>query len=52
MSISKAYSAWAASYDSDHNFTRDLDGEVTRDLFAGQRVPFRVWQLLVPASSQ
>jgi SAM-dependent methyltransferase len=39
MSISKAYSAWAASYDADRNLTRDLDEEVTRQLLGGDRIP-------------
>ncbi len=30
MSIRKAYTEWATSYDSDRNLTRDLDQEVTR----------------------
>lgn len=28
MSIQEAYNLWAASYDNDHNFTRDLDQQV------------------------
>lgn len=37
MSIQKAYSHWARTYDSDRNLTRDLDRAVTRQTFAGQR---------------
>ncbi|MDX2117979.1 MAG: class I SAM-dependent methyltransferase [Planctomycetota bacterium] len=35
--IDNAYDRWAASYDADFNRTRDLDGAVMRDTFAGQR---------------
>lgn len=37
MSIRKAYSHWAPSYDFIRNLTRDLDQLVTRETFAGQR---------------
>lgn len=39
MSIAEAYSAWAASYDSDRNLTRDLDAEVTRRTLGYDRIP-------------
>ncbi|WP_210545319.1 bifunctional 2-polyprenyl-6-hydroxyphenol methylase/3-demethylubiquinol 3-O-methyltransferase UbiG [Rhodoferax sp. PAMC 29310] len=39
MSISRAYSAWAANYDADPNLTRDLDEEVTRRLLGDDRIP-------------
>lgn len=35
--IRQAYDQWAASYDSDRNLTRDLDGQVTRTLLEGRR---------------
>src|SRR5712692_9637188 len=31
MDIHAAYSDWSATYDLDHNRTRDLDQQVTRD---------------------
>ena len=37
-SIAEAYGHWAASYDADHNRTRDLDGEVMRQLHESRRV--------------
>lgn len=37
MSISKAYSNWSTTYDSDRNLTRDLDGVVTRQAIGGNR---------------
>lgn len=37
MSIQEAYDNWAATYDSDRNLTRDLDGVVTRSSLAGFR---------------
>ena len=39
MSIANAYSAWSVSYDSDRNWTRDLDAEVTRHLLTGISFP-------------
>ena len=39
MSIANAYSAWSVSYDSDRNWTRDLDAEVTRRLLTGNSFP-------------
>lgn len=33
MTIANAYTAWAASYDTDRNLTRDLDADMTRKLF-------------------
>jgi malonyl-CoA O-methyltransferase len=39
MNIEDAYSAWAASYDSDRNLTRDLDAEVTRSLVGPGPIP-------------
>lgn len=35
--IRHAYNQWAASYDSDRNLTRDLDGQVTRALLEGRQ---------------
>lgn len=35
--IRHAYNQWAASYDSDRNLTRDLDGQVTRALLEGHQ---------------
>jgi ubiquinone/menaquinone biosynthesis C-methylase UbiE len=37
MSIRKAYTSWAATYDSDRNLTRDLDQLITRNTLAQQR---------------
>lgn len=37
MSISDAYSQWAATYDTDRNLTRDLDQDVTRETLAQGR---------------
>lgn len=37
MDIQASYTDWAATYDSDRNLTRDLDGAVTRELLAGRR---------------
>jgi ubiquinone/menaquinone biosynthesis C-methylase UbiE len=37
MSVSDGYDAWAASYDSDRNLTRDLDEEATRTTLADLR---------------
>jgi malonyl-CoA O-methyltransferase len=37
MSISEAYSQWAATYDSDRNLTRDLDQVVTRETLSHSR---------------
>jgi malonyl-CoA O-methyltransferase len=42
MSIPEAYSAWAPSYDSNRNLTRDLDATVTRRLLKDNRVPVMV----------
>ncbi len=36
MSIQDAYNAWSDSYDTDENFTRDLDQKVTREALASQ----------------
>lgn len=35
MNPQQAYDAWASSYDSDRNLTRDLDAQVTRQMLAG-----------------
>ncbi|MDX1762503.1 MAG: methyltransferase domain-containing protein, partial [Christiangramia sp.] len=32
MSIEKAYDHWSSQYDSNKNKTRDLDGQVTRNV--------------------
>jgi malonyl-CoA O-methyltransferase len=37
MSIQNAYNDWSETYDSDENFTRDLDGQVTREALANQQ---------------
>lgn len=37
MNVLAAYAEWSDTYDSDRNLTRDLDEEVTRRTFAGQR---------------
>jgi malonyl-CoA O-methyltransferase len=37
MSIREAYNAWAATYDTDRNLTRDLDQMVTRNMLAHTR---------------
>ena len=37
MNIQDAYNQWAETYDSDINFTRDLDQKVTQIIFEGQR---------------
>lgn len=37
-SVAAAYEQWAQTYDTDHNRTRDLDAEVTRQLLANVRV--------------
>ena len=37
MSIRQAYDDWSSSYDTDENLTRDLDGQITRELLANQR---------------
>ncbi|MCB9455882.1 MAG: class I SAM-dependent methyltransferase [Anaerolineaceae bacterium] len=37
MHISDAYTQWAATYDTDHNLTRDLDATMTRQALSGQR---------------
>lgn len=34
MTIQDAYNLWAATYDTDRNLTRDLDGRVTREVLA------------------
>ena len=34
MTIRDAYNAWAATYDTDRNLTRDLDAQVTRATLA------------------
>lgn len=39
MSVQKAYDVWSASYDADHNLTRDLDGTVMVQMLAGR--PFK-----------
>lgn len=36
MSVRAAYTNWAATYDSDRNLTRDLDGVVTRRMLTDQ----------------
>lgn len=36
MSVQQAYNTWAATYNTDTNATRDLDGQITRTLLAGQ----------------
>ena len=42
MDIANAYSAWAATYDSDLNRTRDLDAVVTRRLLGSHRASVMV----------
>lgn len=37
MDIQNAYNEWSEIYDSNRNFTRDLDAQVTREILAGQR---------------
>jgi malonyl-CoA O-methyltransferase len=37
MSVSDGYNAWAATYDTDRNLTRDLDAAATRATLAGMR---------------
>ena len=37
MNVLEAYAEWAYTYDDDRNLTRDLDEEVMRRTFAGQR---------------
>ncbi|WP_088241115.1 class I SAM-dependent methyltransferase [Calothrix rhizosoleniae] len=37
MSIQAAYDHWSDTYDSDDNFTRDLDLAVTREILIGLR---------------
>ena len=37
MDIHNAYNEWSGIYDSNQNFTRDLDAQVTREILAGQR---------------
>jgi len=37
MTIQAAYNQWAATYDADHNRTRDLDQRVTQQIWGGQR---------------
>lgn len=37
MNIQAAYNAWAATYDADHNRTRDLDYMATRQILGAQR---------------
>ena len=39
MKIQDAYNEWSDIYDSNVNFTRDLDAEVTRLILKGQRFP-------------
>jgi ubiquinone/menaquinone biosynthesis C-methylase UbiE len=34
MNIQNAYNEWSDSYDTDNNLTRDLDQQVTREVFA------------------
>ncbi len=37
MNIQNAYDEWSGIYDSNQNFTRDLDAQVTREILSGQR---------------
>ncbi len=37
MNIREAYTQWSATYDNDHNLTRDLDQVVTRDMLGHAR---------------
>lgn len=37
MNVQNAYDEWSGIYDSNQNFTRDLDAQVTRKTLAGQR---------------
>ncbi|MCL4272526.1 MAG: class I SAM-dependent methyltransferase [Anaerolineales bacterium] len=37
MDIQNAYNEWSDIYDSNRNFTRDLDAQVTREILADQR---------------
>lgn len=36
MNIQNAYNEWSDSYDTDENFTRDLDQKITREALASQ----------------
>ncbi len=38
MRIQDAYTNWSATYDEDHNRTRDLDRQVTEETLGGQRL--------------
>ena len=44
MRIDEAYSTWSATYDHDHNRTRDLDAHVTRTLLVSELHPFRQYE--------
>lgn len=37
MDIQTAYNEWSGIYDSNQNFTRDLDAQVTREILSGWR---------------
>jgi ubiquinone/menaquinone biosynthesis C-methylase UbiE len=37
MSVQESYNHWSATYDTDENFTRDLDEAVTRDTLGDSR---------------
>ena len=37
MKVDEAYENWSQTYDTDQNFTRDLDEEVTSEIFKNQR---------------
>ncbi len=37
MNIREAYTQWSATYDNDHNLTRDLDQVVTRNMLGHAR---------------
>lgn len=37
MNIQSAYNTWANDYDTDKNLTRDLDEDIIKKLFAGQK---------------
>ena len=42
MNVQKSYNQWATTYDTDENFTRDLDGIITRQMLGQRR-----WQTVL-----
>ena len=40
MNVREAYEKWSATYDNDHNRTRDLDAEVTRQTLTNARFTY------------